>query len=419
MSIGDDAFEGCSNLTSVTIPDGVTDIGSSAFEGCADTLFDTTTIPGVRLVDGWAVGLSSEIAANPDLTGMRGFVGGAFAGCTNLVSVTIPASVTEIGFFAFEGCSNLTSVTVPNSVVKIGSSAFAGCTSLAAVTIPEGVTHIGSSAFEGCTHLTSVTIPPSVTGIGHDTFEGCADALFDTATLPGVRLVDGWVVEWTPEIAPNLDLTGARGLADSAFWECTKLVSVTIPTNMTSIGDGVFNGCAKLQSIELQVTAATGTVEATIPDGLDPTTVTVSAKVPPEVDPTKVTIVVAPTVKTVRPSGTTIKVVREGHDITAFLDIPSADASGAVNLASATVRDDIVNKTLDSTQGAVVDLGNPSEPTLVTAPTKPGLVYTLREGATLDTMKNGASRVGDGQPWMPTITVKGGASGFYAIRVSK
>ena len=371
--IGSSAFEGCTHLTSVTIPPSVTGIGHDTFEGCADALFDTATLPGVRLVDGWVAGWTPKIVANPDLTGMRGFVDGAFYDCTKLVSVTIP----------------------------------------------EGVTHIGERVFQNCRSLRSVKIPSSMRSVAHNAFIECADTFYDTTTLPGVRLVDGWVVEWTPEIAPNLDLTGARGLADSAFWECTKLVSVTIPTNMTSIGDGVFNGCAKLQSIELQVTAATGTVEATIPDGLDPTTVTVSAKVPPEVDPTKVTIVVAPTVKTVRPSGTTIKVVREGHDITAFLDIPSADASGAVNLASATVRDDIVNKTLDSTQGAVVDLGNPSEPTLVTAPTKPGLVYTLREGATLDTMKNGASRVGDGQPWMPTITVKGGASGFYAIRVSK
>ena len=134
----------------------------------------------------------------------------------------------------------------------------------------------------------------------------------------------------------------------------------------------------------------------------------------------KVTVEVPPTVKTVKaPTGAKVRVMRDGHDITGFLDIPKADASGVVDLASAAVKDEIVQETLDIEKGAEIRLDDTSKPSLKTAPTKPGLVYTLREGATLDAMKDGDSTVGDGAAWTPAVTVKGGASGFYSIRVSK
>ena len=109
--IGSDAFDGCSSLTSVTIPNSVTSIGDEAFKGCS-----------------------------------------------SLTSVTIPESVTSIGDEAFKGCSSLTSVTIPESVTSIGYNAFQGCSSLTSVTIPESVTSIGDNAFQGCSSLTSVTI---------------------------------------------------------------------------------------------------------------------------------------------------------------------------------------------------------------------------------------------------------------------
>ena len=87
----------------------------------------------------------------------------AFYNCRSLTSVTIPDSVTSIGYEAFYNCRSLTSVTIPDSVTSIGNSAFDGCTSLKSVTIGSGVTSIGDSAFEDCTSLTSVNI----TDIGH------------------------------------------------------------------------------------------------------------------------------------------------------------------------------------------------------------------------------------------------------------
>ena len=87
-------------------------------------------------------------------------------------NVTIPDSITSIGFYAFDSCAGLTSVTIPASVTSIGSMAFFDCESLTSVTIPDGVTSIGSQTFSYSTSLTSVTIPSSVTGIEGNAFLG-------------------------------------------------------------------------------------------------------------------------------------------------------------------------------------------------------------------------------------------------------
>jgi hypothetical protein len=148
-SIGDNAFSGCSGLTSVTIPNSVTSIGSEAFVGC--TNLTSVTIPN-----------------SVTSIGVQAF--GDFSGLT---SVTIGNSVTSIGVQAFGDCSGLTSVTIPNSVTSIGNDAFSECFGLTSVTIGTSVTSIGSEAFWDCSSLTSVTIPNSVTSIGSDAFYAC------------------------------------------------------------------------------------------------------------------------------------------------------------------------------------------------------------------------------------------------------
>ena len=100
-----------------------------------------------------------------------------FSGCTNLTSITIPNGVTKIIWYVFNNCSSLTSITIPDSVTGIGSSAFNGCTNLTSITIPDSVTTISNSTFSGCTNLTSITIPDSVTTIDYDVFEDCSKDL--------------------------------------------------------------------------------------------------------------------------------------------------------------------------------------------------------------------------------------------------
>ncbi len=146
----------------------------------------------------------------------------------------------------------------------------------------------------------------------------------------------------------------------------------------------------------------------------------VVVEIPDGVDAAKVTVVVAPDVKTVTPNGAVVRIMRDTADITSFLDIPAA-VGGEIDLSAATVKPEIEREALDPTQGAQIEL-SALNPQLTTAPTKKGLVYRLKEGATLEAMEantTGEMIIGNGQPWTPTIKVKGGASGFYTIRVSK
>ena len=243
MSIGDSAFRYCTSLTSVTIPDSVTSIGDTAFQYCTSlasvTIPDSVTSIGGRAFDGCASLTSVTI---PDSVTSIG--DWAFDGCTSLTSVTIPDSVTSIGDWAFDGCTSLTSVTIPDSVTSIGDWAFAYCKSLTSVTIPDSVTSIGGYAFAVCKSLTSVTIPDSVTSIGGRAFDGCT-------SLTSVTIPDS-----------------VTSIGKGAFYDCTSLTSVTIPDSVTSIGDWAFSGCKSLTNVYF-----TGTEEAwngiTIDDGND------------------------------------------------------------------------------------------------------------------------------------------------------
>lgn len=98
---------------------------------------------------------------------------GAFAGNTDIRSVSLPSTVTQIGQEAFADCTSLTSVSLPSSLENIGIGAFYGCTNLSSVSVPNGTKSIGDEAFAQCTSLSSVTIPSSVTSISDDAFDGC------------------------------------------------------------------------------------------------------------------------------------------------------------------------------------------------------------------------------------------------------
>ena len=134
--VGERAFSMLPNVVEATQPDSLEGIGAEAFLGCADELFDSTTIPGVDLVDGWAVSSDETISGDLDLAGVRGIADSAFSGCPQLTSVTVPDGVRAIGAYAFSGCSGLTTVAIPNCVTCIGENVFSGCTSLRIAYIP-------------------------------------------------------------------------------------------------------------------------------------------------------------------------------------------------------------------------------------------------------------------------------------------
>jgi autotransporter-associated beta strand protein len=142
--------------------------------------------------------------------------------------------------------------------------------------------------------------------------------------------------------------------------------------------------------------------------------------IPTGVAPASVTVRAPVDSATVTPNGANVRVVRGESDITDYLDIPAA-VDGVVSIAGATVKDEFVKEPLDTEKGAVIELSSESV-RLVTAPTRAGLLYQLKEGETLGEMfdcEEGDSKIGDGSAWEPEITVRGGQSGFYSVSVGK
>ena len=210
-SIGSLAFDGCTGLTSVVIPNSVTSIGEYAFESCSG-LTSVTVDKNNGTYD-------SRDNCNAIIDSSANTL---IVGCKN---TTIPNSVTSIGGAAFSGCSGLTSVTIPNSVTTIGDGAFRSCSGLTSVTIPNSVTTIGDFAFFVCFGLTSVTIGNSVTTIGEFAFQSCSG-------LTSVSI-------------PNF----VTSIGEYAFSGCSGLTSLTIGNSVTSIGKYAFCDCSRLTKL--------------------------------------------------------------------------------------------------------------------------------------------------------------------------
>ena len=242
-SIGGSAFDGCSSLTAITIPESVTSIGYSAFDGCssltsitlpegvtsiADCAFnDCTSLKEVIIADGSTIlslgrndydgrvvegtfydcplekvylgrnidfdyrgeGYSPfynssrypTISLGENMTSIPPYL---FYNYSSLTSVTIPKGVTTIKSYAFEGCSSLTAINIPESVTSIGYRTFSNCSSLISITIPESVTLISGEAFYGCSNLNSVIIGSGVLSIGSDAFSTPEKVIWLTNTPP-------------------------------------------------------------------------------------------------------------------------------------------------------------------------------------------------------------------------------------------
>lgn len=189
------AFESCSSLTNIIIPEGVTSIGEGAFNDCS--------------------------------------------GLTNMI---IPDGVTNIGGGTFYACSSLTSIVIPDSVTSIGVSAFSNCISLTSIEVPDSVTSIGYNAFFGCTNLMNVTLGNGVTSMGEQVFYGCTNMI--TATIPTIAIAN-----IPKNKLQTVVIRGGVSIDEDAFLGCDSLTSVTISDSVTSIGKGAFVDCSNLASI--------------------------------------------------------------------------------------------------------------------------------------------------------------------------
>ena len=247
--LGDYVLNGCTSLENVSIPGSVTEIGDYAFGNC--TSLENLVLPeGVKnLGYGIIYNTIIESITIPKTVTYSDYDsnGGALAGdqflkdvvfedgiesvpanickkAGSIERVTIPSTVTKIGYSAFRECTEISSINIPKAVSLIDDNAFNGCTSLKSVNIEENTkklfkTEIGS-AFSNCTSLKSISFPSNVTYLGDSILNGCTS--LENVSIPG----------------------SVTYLGDYAFNGCTSLRSITLPSSITSIGNSIFNNSA-------------------------------------------------------------------------------------------------------------------------------------------------------------------------------
>lgn len=230
--IANNAFYNCNNLTSVTIPNSIINIGSWAFSGC-NSLTSVTTdceIIGNANLYFTKDGIRYQVKNKDSVL----VVENSYSG-----EIVIPETVTAGNTFtvysigtAFNNCSSLTAITIPNTVTEIENNAFYNCNSLATVTIPNSVTSIGSWAFSGCNNL-------DYTAYGNAFYIGNEENPYMV------------LVEARNKKIETCDINSqCRFINDNAFTDCNSLSEISIPESVMEIGVGAFNGCAGLQKTE-------------------------------------------------------------------------------------------------------------------------------------------------------------------------
>ncbi|MBP3361000.1 MAG: leucine-rich repeat protein [Clostridia bacterium] len=273
--IGGSAFSGCSSLTDITIPDSVTSIGGSAFSGCS-SLTDITIPDSVTSIDGSVFSGCSSLKNinvsenNKDYCSINGNLFSKdktellrYAIGKGDTSYTIPDSVTSIGMRAFLGCSSLTDIVIPDSVISIRTNAFGECSSLTSIAIPNSVTELGVGVFNGCISLSDISVSESnndYCSINGNLFSknkmtliqyaiGKKDTSYtipDSVTSIGERAFLG-CSSLTDIIIPN----SVTSIGEWAFSYCDSLISIKIPSGITSIEDYTFSSCHNLTSVKI------------------------------------------------------------------------------------------------------------------------------------------------------------------------
>jgi uncharacterized repeat protein (TIGR02543 family) len=307
--IGEDAFNGCTNLATIVLGDGVTGIGDSAFRGCVP--LTSLAVPGnVAAIGSSAFWGCSNLVEVVISNGVSKTIGDwAFSSCESLATLSLGEGVASIGERAFMNCRALAALAMPDSVETIGASAFSGCSGLAALTFGSGLKTVGSEAFDGCSSLENgvdgLYFPDGLESIGADAFRMCNK--LTKVSLPSSQYANGtinpafdyWQVTVDYRgVAPvfyvdadgfmrSVNLKGAteitipstvHDMQIGAFAESDTLTSVVIPSSVTNIAMGAFRACPNLGRVTISEGVKTigesafmgcaSLAELTIPNGV-------------------------------------------------------------------------------------------------------------------------------------------------------
>ena len=257
-TIGVEAFRDCSRLTAITIPNSVTEIGAHAFDGSM-RLRNVTMPENITSLNEGCFARCSSLKTINIPSGVTSFGNAAFSGCSNLPSIDIPSGVTEIGNRCFERCYSLSSATIPNAVTRIGNYAFSGCVALTGITMEsERAPELGEGAFDNTSNC-PIFVPCLSGYLNHPSWleyrirlvvygEGCTPALVATYTdtsqyrvyctdLEDDELTKDIVRAHTTSYTEMLTASvgGCIATINGAFEGCTKLTTVTLSDNITSI----------------------------------------------------------------------------------------------------------------------------------------------------------------------------------------
>ena len=248
-SIGNSAF-GATSLTSVKIPSGVTTISQWAFEYCTNlksVIFAERS--QLTILNKGAFDTCSSLMSINIPEGVTSIGDYAFNSCRSLTSINIPSSVTSIGGLAFAQ-TNLTSINIPSSVTSIGGQAFTSCSNLISVTFAEGsqLTNIGQSAFRYCSNLTSISIPEGVKSINDHAFSDCSN--LTSFTIPKyVTSIDKAAFARCSNLASITIPESVTYIGEWAFLDCSCLASITIPKGVRWINNYAFDGCKSMEDV--------------------------------------------------------------------------------------------------------------------------------------------------------------------------
>lgn len=464
-NIGVSAFEECRALVSINIPEGVETVQAYAFCGCK-SLVNVAIPKSVVSIEEQAFSYCSAIESIVMPDNLTSIGSEAFIGCEALQTLVIPKGVTTIGDSIVEYCKALEFMAIPSGVKNLGESFFDLCFSMKniyivvddmgdAKTVAEKLTKydygidiiylrapevllnnvssngaavmIASSGEQGVVHYTIDNTEPTFDSpIYRGPFEIC-----DSCVVRAVVVMNGVKsgetrVKCPLRICEAPRIQASLGCEFSCEENVISLVSECDDCIIRYTLDGSDPKETSNEYIAPFVVKETTLIKARsfCERHFDSNTASLLVVRKRRIVTDDVNGLISV------PEGAelddfSIEIMVRGNNIRPYLVLP-VPVNGVVDLSRSVVRPEIVAEVMEPKCGAMFEVestavegGTRNTVRLTTAPTKPGLTYTLVEGMTLDAMVDGDSKLGDGTKWTPEIKVKGGASAFYSIKVTK